>query len=269
MADARTTKILDTALWRFALQGVHATKTVEIATLAGVGVGTLFRTFPSKEALLQATYEHALQQLVAPMQNGVGEAQRNEYLHQLLERWWQLTAQAALTYREAFDLWRLVRTMPRAALPVAPLLGPFADLSVLVEEALARSVWQAEKGVPLSVFTTSLAAQWTAAVDVVLGDHACRADPALTTRVLTQAYKGWWQSLGLSTSLPAAWQDAPRKPRLKPKPETPLWALLLQAALVPPIPPPAPAPVGPLGQPRGLNLSSTILPPSRDEGPQK
>ena len=139
MADDRSTKILDTALWRFALQGVHATKTAEIASLAGVGVGTLFRTFPSKEALLQATFEHAIQQLTAPLQAGVGEAQRNEYLHQLLERWWQLTAQAALAYPEAFDLWRLVRTMPRAALPVAPLLGPFADVSALVEEALARS----------------------------------------------------------------------------------------------------------------------------------
>lgn len=56
MSDARTTKILETALWRFALQGVNATKTAEIAALAGVGVGTLFRTFPTKEALLQATY---------------------------------------------------------------------------------------------------------------------------------------------------------------------------------------------------------------------
>jgi len=267
MADTRTTKILDTALWRFALQGVHATKTAEIANLAGVGVGTLFRTFPSKEALLQATYEHAIQQLVAPLQGGVGEAQRNEYLHQLLERWWQLSAQAALAYPEAFDLWRLVRTMPRAALPVDPLLGPFAAVSALVEEAFARSAWYAEKGVPLSVLTASLAAQWTAAVDVVLGNPACQAEPALTTRVLTQAYQGWWQSLGLSTSLQAAWQAAPLKPRPKPKPETPFWALLLQAALVQPVSPPTPAQLGP--RPRGLRLGSPLLPPAPDEGPQK
>jgi len=159
--------------------------------------------------------------------------------------------------------------MPRAALPVAPLLGPFAAVFALVEEALARSSWYAEKGVPLSVLTASLAAQWTAAVDVVLSDPACRAEPALTTRVLTQAYKGWWQSLGLSTSLPAAWQAAPFKPRPKPKPEMPLWALLLQAALVPPGQPPIPAPTGPISRPRGLGLGSSLLPPTRDEGPQK
>lgn len=264
MADDRTTKILDTALWRFALQGVHATKTAEIASLAGVGVGTLFRTFPSKETLLQACYEHAIQQLTAPLQAGEGEAQRGEYLHQLLERWWQLTAQAALAYPEAFDLWRLVRTMPRAALPVVPLLGPFATVPTLVEEAFARSPWYAEKGLPLSVLTASLAAQWTAAVDVVLRDHACEADAALRTRVLTQAYKGWWQSLGLSTSLNAAWQTTPAKPRPKPKPEMPFWALLLQAVAAHVPPPPAP-----LAQPSGLPLGSLLQSTPGDKLPKK
>jgi AcrR family transcriptional regulator len=264
MADARTTKIMDTALWRFALQGVHATKTAEIARLAGVGVGTLFRTFPSKEALLQASYEYAVAQLTAPLQAGEGEAQRGEYLHQLLERWWQLTAQAALAYPEAFDLWRLVRTMPRAALPVDPLLGPFAAVPPLVEEALARSRWYAEKGVPLSVLTASLAAQWTAAVDVVLRDHACQTDAALRTRVLTQAYKGWWQSLGLSTSLDAAWQHTPVKPRPKPKPEVPFWALLLQAAVVAHTAPP-PAPLTPFGR----QLGNPLRPTPEDERPKK
>lgn len=264
MPDERTTKILDTALWRFALQGVHATKTAEIASLAGVGVGTLFRTFPSKEALLQATYEHAIQQLTAPLQAGEGEAQRGEYLQQLLERWWQLTAQAALAYPEAFDLWRLVRTMPRAALPVDPLLGPFAAVPALVEEAFARSPWYAEKGLPLRVLIASLAAQWTAAVDVVLRDGACQAEAALTTRVLTQAYKGWWHSLDLSTSLNAAWQNTPVKPRPKPKPEMPFWALFLQAVAAHAAPPPAP-----LGRPSGLQLGSPSRPTPGDELPKK
>jgi AcrR family transcriptional regulator len=263
MADDRTTKILDTALWRFALQGVHATKTAEIASLAGVGVGTLFRAFPSKEALLQASYEHAILQLTAPLQAGEGEARRGEYLHQLLERWWQLTAQAALAYPEAFDLWRLVRTMPRAALPVNPLLGLFATVPVLVEEAFTRSLWYAEKGVPLSVLTASLAAQWTAAVDVVLRDQACQTDSALRMRVLTQAYKGWWQSLGLSTSFEAAWQNTPVKSRPKSKPEVPFWTLFLQAAAAHMAPPPA------LPAPRGLGLATPLVPHAGQELPKK
>jgi AcrR family transcriptional regulator len=264
MADERTTKILDTALWRFALQGVTATKTAEIATLAGVGVGTLFRTFPTKEALLQATYEHAVQQLSAPLQAGVGEAQRGEYLHQQLERWWRLTAQAALAYTEAFDLWRLVRTSPRAAAPQAPLLGPFAAVPALVAEALARSPRHAEKMVPVSVLAASLAAQWTAAVEVVLRDSACQAEPALTTRVLAQAYQGWWQSLGLPTYLDAAWQTTRPVARPKPAPEVPFWAKWLQAAGATPA-----APALPVTRPLGLGARSPSGPNPNDELPKK
>jgi AcrR family transcriptional regulator len=260
MADARTTKILETALWRFALQGVHATTTAEIAKLAGVGVGTFFRCVGTKEKLLQATFELAIEQLVAPLQEGVGEAKQGEYLHQLLERWWQLTAQAALATPEAFDLWRLVRTTPRVALSPEPLLGPFAGVVTLVNEALAGSRWYAEKGVPASVLFASLAAQWTATVDVVLRDAACQAEPALRTRVLTQAYQGWWQSLGLSTALQTAWQTSPRKPRPKPKPETPLWALVLQAVAVQVTAPAAPA--GPSTLPAVPPLS---FPPREDK----
>jgi AcrR family transcriptional regulator len=261
MADARTTTILDTALWRFALQGVHATKTAEIASLAGVGVGTLFRTFPTKAALLQATYEHAIAQLTAPLQAGEGEVRRQEYLHQYLERWWQLTAQAALAHPAAFDLWRLVRTMPRAAVPLPPLLGPFAALSAPVEEALARSPWHAQKGVPLSVLLASLAAQWTAAVDVVLSDEACRAEAALGKQVLAQAYTGWWQSLGLSKSLDAGGPALASKPRPKPASGIEIWAQAFLTVFAPP----APTPPVATKPPAGISLKGLSLPKAKDE----
>jgi AcrR family transcriptional regulator len=257
MADDRTTKILDTALWRFALQGVPATKTAEIARLAGVGVGTLFRTFPTKMALLQATYEHAIVQLTAPLQTGEGEAKRQEYLHQYLERWWHLTAQAALAYPEAFDVWRLVRTMPRPAAPLASLLGPFAALAAPVEEALARSPWHAQKGVPLSVLLASLAAQWTAAVDLVLSDGACRAQTALGKQVLTQAYAGWWQSLGLSKSLATAPPAAASKPRPQPVPEITIWAQAFLNVFAPLASTPLPS--GPTTQSSGRSSKGLFL----------
>jgi AcrR family transcriptional regulator len=263
MTDARTTKILDTALWRFAHQGVPATKTAEIATLAGVGVGTLFRTFPTKAALLQATYEHAIAQLTAPLQGGDGEARRQEYLHQYLERWWQLSAQAALAYPEAFDVWRLVRTTPRPAAPLAPLLGPFAALAGPVEEALAGSPWHAQKGVPRSVLLASLAAQWTAAVDVVLSDGACRAAVALGKQVLAQAYTGWWQSLGLSKSLAVAKSAAASKPHPKPVSEIEVWSQLFLDALTPPASTPPPA--GPTKPLRELSLKGLSLSKPKDE----
>jgi hypothetical protein len=91
--------------------------------------------------------------------------------------------------------------------------------------------------VPTSVLLASLAAQWTATVDVVLRDVTCQAEPVLRARVLTQAYQGWWQSLGLSTSLQTAWQTTPRKSLPKPKPEMPLWAQILQAVVTNATPP--------------------------------
>jgi hypothetical protein len=94
MADDRVTKMLDIARWRFAWLSVHTTKTAKIVSLAGVD--TFFRTLPTKEALLHATFKHASQQLTVPLQVGQGAAQYYQNLPQLLARWWQLTTRAAL-----------------------------------------------------------------------------------------------------------------------------------------------------------------------------
>lgn len=157
--------------------------------------------------------------------------------------------------------------MPRAAQPVDPLLGPFAAVPALVAEVLARNPWYAEKGLPLPLLCASLAAQWTVAVKVVLADRACQADAGLRTRVLAQAYQGWWHSLGLSTSLAAAWQTTPAKPHPKPQPENLFWNRLLQA-MTQQVGQPA-ALATPHSAPRGLALGNTSLLPPEAEGPKK
>jgi len=60
-SDARRnrTRVLSAAAAVFAAQGVGAS-TEEVARAAGVGVGTVFRHFPTKEALLLAVYEERL-----------------------------------------------------------------------------------------------------------------------------------------------------------------------------------------------------------------
>jgi AcrR family transcriptional regulator len=130
MADARTTKILETALWRFALQGVHATTTAEVARLAGVG--TLFCCFASKEKLLQATFEFAIAQLVAPLPEGVGRPSVGSTCTSYSSAGG--SSRRRLTYAEAF-LRRLVRTTPRVTLSAEPLRGPFAGVVTLMDEA--------------------------------------------------------------------------------------------------------------------------------------
>jgi AcrR family transcriptional regulator len=50
--------ILEAALELFAERGFHGTTVPEVATKAGVGAGTLYRYFESKEALVNALYQH-------------------------------------------------------------------------------------------------------------------------------------------------------------------------------------------------------------------
>jgi hypothetical protein len=194
----------------------------------------------------------------------VGDPQRSEYLRGLLERWWLLTAQAAQAKPEAFDLWRLYRTQPRPAAASEPLLGPFAPVPALVERALVRNTWPQPKAVPVSVVVASLAGQWTAAVDVVLSDAACRADAALTTQVLTQTYAGWWQSLDWHKFVEADWRYAAAapKPKPKPQPQPNPWLTAFAKALETHQGVPAPRPVG---GPVASGVKGTLLPKPGDE----
>jgi len=63
-SDARRNreKLLAVAAEAFASAGVNASLE-EIARKAGVGVGTLYRHFPSREALVAATYRNEVEQL--------------------------------------------------------------------------------------------------------------------------------------------------------------------------------------------------------------
>jgi len=197
MALDRTAHILDTALWRFSLQPLHLTTTAEIAKHADVSVGTLFRTFSTKEDLLDNVYAYAMSQLQAPLLAGPGLPQRGENLTKLLQRWWHLTAQVALAQPHVFAFWRWYRPYAYPEL----LLGPFEPVPGLLERALARNTWSRTKPLPVPLMVAALVGQWTAALDLVLTDPTCQTDPALRQLVLERAYTGWWQGLGVSDYL--------------------------------------------------------------------
>jgi AcrR family transcriptional regulator len=65
-ADARRNRerLLEAAARAFARQGPEVTLNA-IAKEAGVGIGTLFRHFPTREALVEATYRNELSRLCA------------------------------------------------------------------------------------------------------------------------------------------------------------------------------------------------------------
>jgi AcrR family transcriptional regulator len=197
MAFDRTAHILSTALWRFSLQALHLTTTGEIAKHAGVSVGTLFRTFPTKEDLLDNVYAYAITQLQQPLLAGPGNPQPYENLTKLLQRWWHLSAQVALDQPHIFDFWCLYKTYLRSPARSAPLLGPFEPVVGLLERAISRQKWSAKNQLPIPVMVAALTAQWTAALDLVLTDSTCQTDATLRQQVLERAYVGWWQGLGV------------------------------------------------------------------------
>jgi AcrR family transcriptional regulator len=63
-AQRNRARLLKTAKAAFAEKGAEASLD-EIALTAGVGAGTLYRHFPTRDALIEAVYRHEAEQLVA------------------------------------------------------------------------------------------------------------------------------------------------------------------------------------------------------------
>ncbi len=73
LVDDKRRIILDAALIAFAERGYHGTAVPEVAQAAGVGTGTLYRYFDSKEALVNEVYRDAKQKLRTALLAGVPE----------------------------------------------------------------------------------------------------------------------------------------------------------------------------------------------------
>jgi AcrR family transcriptional regulator len=84
-ADARRNRqrLLDAALQVYAERGADDASLDEIARRAGVGIGTLYRHFPTRQALLEAVYRDQVEELCAVARELHDEAPPG----QALERW--------------------------------------------------------------------------------------------------------------------------------------------------------------------------------------
>lgn len=74
-ADEKRRQILDAALALIAENGFHGAGMAALAKLAGVPVGTMYRHFPSKEALIHDLYREIKEALHARMTRGFDPAQ--------------------------------------------------------------------------------------------------------------------------------------------------------------------------------------------------
>lgn len=88
--EERPVEILDAALKRFAANGFATTRMEEVAADAGVTAGTIYRYFPSKDALVDALVERHLDLSWArgrEVAEAYGRRTAREILELLLHRW--------------------------------------------------------------------------------------------------------------------------------------------------------------------------------------
>lgn len=88
--DARPQELLDAALALFVEKGFAATRSEEVASLAGVSKGTLYLYYPSKEELLKAVVRSTLAKEVAAgaQQLATHAGSSTEALQDSLLAWW-------------------------------------------------------------------------------------------------------------------------------------------------------------------------------------
>lgn len=106
-ADAQRNEdlLLKAAAAAFAREGAAAS-VKDIARAAGVGVGTLYRRFPSKELLIEATYRHEVEQLCGAASELAADRPPTEALRGWMERFIAFMA----TKQGMADALRLVLT---------------------------------------------------------------------------------------------------------------------------------------------------------------
>jgi len=104
LVDDKRRIILDAALREFAERGYHGTTVPAVAAAAGVGTGTLYRYFASKEALVNELYRDAKQRLRAALLDGMPELGLEQ--PEAAERWfyelWRRLGAFARTEPDAF-----------------------------------------------------------------------------------------------------------------------------------------------------------------------
>jgi AcrR family transcriptional regulator len=184
IADKREA-ILDAALTLFAERGFHGTSVPDIARLAKVGAGTIYRYFEGKEALVNALYQHHKSELGRALLDGFdAQASPRASFHQF----WKAAVGFATKSPRAFQFLELHHHAPyldaKSHALEAELLG-LADR--FITAASEREVF---KDVPSGVL---LALVWGAFRGVVQG--GCEGRLALTPKTISQAEECVWEAI--------------------------------------------------------------------------
>lgn len=148
--EARPGEIIDAALALFVERGFAATRLDDVAAAAGIGKGTLYLYFDSKEALLAA----AVQRDVAPL--------FEEFARQALDA---DTPRAELIARVALRWWQALSAQPRRGIPKL-MLAESGNFPGLAREYVARYVAPMQDRLLASVLRSGIERGEFAPVDV-------------------------------------------------------------------------------------------------------
>jgi AcrR family transcriptional regulator len=153
-ADAQRNedRLLEAAAAAFSSEGANAS-VKEIARAAGVGIGTLYRRFPSKELLIEATYRREVQDLCGAALELSASHSPEDALRAWMERFLDFMA----TKQGMADALRVVltdeterlETRAQLAEAIDHLLAAGASKSVTRPQVDARDVLMALGGISL------------------------------------------------------------------------------------------------------------------------
>jgi len=123
-AQRNRARLLEAALLAFSAEGSQEVTLEAIAKQAGVGIGTLYRHFPTREALVEATYRNELARLCDGVDELVAAMPADEALRAWRDRFFDYMA----TKREMGDALRAV---------IAAGSNPFAESRTRLLQAMS------------------------------------------------------------------------------------------------------------------------------------
>ena len=180
-ADAQRNedRLLEAAAEAFSSHGASAS-VKDIARAAGVGIGTLYRRFPSKELLIEATYRHEVQDLCgAALGLSASSPPRDA-----LRAWMELFLDFMATKQGMADALRVVltdeaerlETRAQLAGAIDHLLAAGADQSLIRPRVDAMDVLMALGGISLITANENRPDLAARLIDLLL--HGILADAA-------------------------------------------------------------------------------------------
>lgn len=196
-------RILDAGLGLFAEQGFHGTTIPEVMAAAGVGGGSLYRLFPSKEALVNAVFRDAKRRLAASLAGALelGDGDPRAAFDRLWARLWDFARAEpiALRFLELQDHVPYLDGESRQLelTVLAPLLVSCMDLQ-------RRGVFRAELGADVA-----MALVWGAFVGLVKAERLGYVKP--TRAAQDAARDACWRALAADEPKRSPGRKAPKR----------------------------------------------------------